>query len=46
LPLGNEEQQQPHMKEVPIAEAPKGLKELKKPAFFMTMKSMLGKKFK
>ena len=27
MPLGNEEQQQPHMK-VPVAEAPKGLKEL------------------
>ena len=27
MPLGNEEQQQPHMK-VPVAEAPEGLKEL------------------
>ena len=27
MPLGNEEQQQPHMK-VPAAEAPEGLKEL------------------
>jgi hypothetical protein len=28
LSLGNEKQQQHHMKEVPVAEAPEGLKEL------------------
>jgi hypothetical protein len=27
LPLSNEEQQQPHLKEVPTNEAPQGLKE-------------------
>jgi hypothetical protein len=46
MPLGNEEQQQPHIKEVPVAEAQEGLKELEKPVILMTMKSMLGKKFK
>ena len=40
MPLGNEEQQQPHMK-VPVAEALEGLKELVN-QFLMTMKSMLG----
>ena len=42
--VGNEEKQQPHMK-VPVDEAPEGLKELVN-QFFMTMKSMLVKKFK
>jgi hypothetical protein len=46
LSLGNEEQQQPHMKEVSVAEAPEGLKELENQLFLMTMKSILVKKFK
>ena len=45
MPLGNEEQQQPHMK-VPVAEAPQGLKELVNQFFLKTMKFMLVKKFK
>jgi hypothetical protein len=40
LPLGNEEQQQPHMKEVPVVNAPEGLKELENQLFLMAIKSM------
>jgi hypothetical protein len=40
LSLGNEEQQQPHMKEVPIVNALEDPKELEKQLFLMAIKSM------
>jgi hypothetical protein len=43
LPLGNEKQQQPYIKEVPLVEATEGLKELENQLFLMTIKTMLVK---